>query len=114
MVTLRKPLRRSATPPVTPHAVDLYRTCLKMLDDGVDRADRKFLDASLLLHRELQLRPWHPFVTDIDPDDDAPVDLDDMISRQRAHVLDLLRQLQAAVATSPRHGTAVIQAEGHH
>jgi hypothetical protein len=65
-----------------------------MQHDGVDSNSREALDLSLALHRELKLQPWHPFIFDI-PDDDSPVNLDDLRGRQRAHVRDLLRQLQA-------------------
>jgi hypothetical protein len=100
--TRRTPLRRSVAPRVSPYAVHLYRLGLKMQHDGVDESSREWLDLTLALHRELGLKPWHPFIFDLDPDDDTPgrfpVDLDDMISRQREHVLELLRQLRAAVA----------------
>jgi hypothetical protein len=72
---------------------------LKTLHDGVPRDSREFLDLELALHRELALRPWHDFVFDLGADDDAEgLDLDSMRGQQRAHVLDLLRQLRAAIA----------------
>jgi hypothetical protein len=81
----------------------LYLTGLGMLQNGVSRNSREFLDLDLALHRELGLRPWHHFIFDLDPDDDTP-DPDDMRSRQHAHVRDLLRQLvQAIAADEPAH-----------
>jgi hypothetical protein len=95
--TRRTPLRRANAPRVSAHAVELFRECLRMQQDGIDESNRRtWLDLSLSLHRALNLRPWHDSVLHIDPDDDTPLDWDDMRGRQRALVVDLRRQLEAA------------------
>jgi hypothetical protein len=92
--TRRIPLARAHHAQVTARAVHLYRLGLRMRQGAAVRGDWRFSDLVLALHRELNLRPWHPSVFDLDPHD-TPAD-DGMIAQQHEHVRDLLRQLQEA------------------
>jgi hypothetical protein len=57
---------------ISPRAVELWRQCCEMLQQGYDEDGRDFRDLALELHLELGLRPWHPHVIDVAADGEPP------------------------------------------
>ena len=88
---------RDAKLPITTRAVELFQRALAIQAGGNTRR-REFLDLQLALHRELDLRPLHPFLLDLEADQPPPSWMAD--AHQIACwnlVADLRRRLDAAV-----------------
>jgi hypothetical protein len=62
---------------ISVRARELWSACCRMIHQGYAEDDEAFRDLALELHRELGLKPWHPFVVDVGSiaeDGDAPDD----------------------------------------
>jgi hypothetical protein len=77
--------------------VELFRQCRKLSGQGYSQDSDEFAWVSLELHRELGLKPWHPFVVDVGSiaeDGDAPGDPSHL--RDWLMVRDIRRRLVEA------------------
>jgi hypothetical protein len=76
-------------------AVDLFRLGRRMQDGGCEDNAQELMDVRLALHRELGLKPWHPFVTTASDDQPDP-DMDPMKLGQFELIRELRRKLEEA------------------
>jgi hypothetical protein len=104
--TRRIPRERVRYSGISAEAVSLFARAVSL-----ERGSPEHSRVAAELHRSLLLRPWHASVLDADPDDASPTG-DGLTEQHRAHVRDLRRQLEEAVAEHERLGaeTTVILA----
>jgi hypothetical protein len=57
---------------ITERAIDSFRLAKAMLAQGFASDSREVNEVSLAIHRELGLRPWQPFVLDLEIFDMTP------------------------------------------
>jgi hypothetical protein len=91
--TRRTPIHRPPQRRITQRALDLFRLAVKMEDDGVPVDSREYGDVAVALHRELGLKVWDEFVTNVNVDDVPPIDPMRRASFERA--VDLRGQLMS-------------------
>jgi hypothetical protein len=82
--TRRTPIHRPPQRRITQRALDLFRLAVKMEDDGVPLDSREYSDVALALHRELGLKVWDEFVTNVNGNDVPPIDPMRRASLERA------------------------------
>jgi hypothetical protein len=82
---------------LTQTAIDLYKLAMKMEREGVAFDDEKYNEVSLALHRELHLKPWDPFVLDVQLDSVPDPRLEPMRRKSFQRSIDIRRALALAV-----------------
>ena len=91
--TRRTPIHRPPQRRITQRALDLFRLAVKMEDDGVPVDSREYNAISLELHRELGLKVWDEFVTNVNVNDVPPRSIDPMRRASLERAVELRRQL---------------------
>ena len=93
--TKRTPIYRPPQRRITQRAVDLFRLAVKMEDDGVPADSREYGDVAVALHRELGLKVWDEFVTNVNVNDVPPPNIDPMRRASFERAVDLRGQLMS-------------------
>ena len=85
---------------ISARARELWSACCRMTHQGYSEDDENFRDLAVELHRELGLKPWHPFVVDVgsvgDPDEECSPPDDPSNLRDWLMVRELRCRLVAA------------------
>jgi hypothetical protein len=91
--TKRTPIHRPPQRRLTQRALDLFRLAVKMEDDGVSMDSFEYADVTVALHRELGLKVWDEFVTNVNVDDVPPPNIAPMRRASLERAVELRRQL---------------------
>jgi hypothetical protein len=91
--TKRTPIHRPPQRRLTERALDLFRLAVKMEDDGVSMDSFEYADVAVALHRELGLKVWDEFVTNVNVNDAAPPNVDPMRRASLERAVELRCQL---------------------
>src|SRR5690348_1942357 len=107
MPTIRRRTTRQQQPKITPEIVELYRTCIEIIEAGQDKVwegqggrQRELLDTETALDAAFGLHPWEysPLWVSIDG---PPERGDDPARHEKAQ--QLRQALQAALDASNEH-----------
>jgi hypothetical protein len=93
--TKRTPIYRPPQRRITQRAVDLFRLAVKMEDDGVPADSREYSDVALALHRELGLKVWDEFVTNVNVNDVPRPNIDPTRRASLERAVELRGQLMS-------------------
>jgi hypothetical protein len=93
--TKRTPIHRPPQRRITQRALDLFRLAVKMEDEGVAADSREYSDVALALHREVGLKVWDEFVTNVNVNDVPPPNIDPMRRASLERAVELRGQLMS-------------------